>query len=167
MARYIYATERNKMEREFKRLATACREAGMSEDKIEDVHRMLLDELNSNRRYSIHTVSYDSTSSSEEDEPDIFLSRLQRKFLNKFSTTQGEISEWERNAWIEDLDSDEIIAWARTLDEMDFQLITLLTVDGLKQTEIAKLWGITVSAISQRKKRLAKELAQICGKRLK
>lgn len=60
MAGFNYGYERNKMEREFAQIAAVCRAEGIAEDTIELIHRILLDELNSNRRFQTQTQSYDS-----------------------------------------------------------------------------------------------------------
>ncbi|MDE6664254.1 MAG: hypothetical protein K2K46_13060 [Lachnospiraceae bacterium] len=167
MAGYNYGYNRKNLEDEFSEMEGACREAGMSEDRIKEIHRLLLDQLNSDRRYYTHTFSYDGLKFPNGDESGVDNNPLMKTCLNQFNAIPIEISDWRRTVWIEDLDSDEIIAWARALDEDDFQMITFLAVDCLNQTEIAKMWGVTVPAISKRKKRLAKELAQILPEWLK
>lgn len=60
MAGFNYGYARSKMEKEFAQIAAVCRAEGIPEDTIELIHRIMLDELNSNRRFQTHTQSYDS-----------------------------------------------------------------------------------------------------------
>ena len=164
---YNYGYNRKHMEYEFSGIAEACRAAGMPKEKIEEIHRLLLDQLNSDRRFYAHTISCDGLKFPDGGESSIDNNPLMETYPDQFTTVSVEVSDLNKTSWIEDLDSDEITAWVKALDKIDLQLITLLVVDGLKQTEIAKLWGVTVPAISKRKKRLAKELSQILPKWLK
>lgn len=161
MTGYIYATERYKMEQEFKQYAEVFRAAGMSEDKIEAWHRFLLDELNSNRRFQIHTISYDSLQFSDGNMGDEAQSPLMKDYLEEFSAPQVEISEWGYMAWLDDIDTPEIVEWLRTLGEEDILLFTLIIVDGMKQTEAAKILKKHNSAISRKMKGFREKLAKV------
>lgn len=164
MIGYIYATERYKMEHDFKQYAEVFRTAGMSEDKIEAWHRFLLDELNSNRRFWIHTISYDSLQFPDGSMGDEAQSPLMKDYLEEFSAPQVEISEWGYMAWLDDIDTPEIVEWLRTLGERDIRLLALLVVDGLKQTEVAETLGKHDSAISRKMKQLRESLTKILPK---
>lgn len=63
--------------------------------------------------------------------------------------------------WIEDLDTVEIIVWVKKLSEKDIELLTLLSVDGLKQNEVAEMWGVSDAAISKRMKKIRDSLAKV------
>ena len=84
-----------------------------------------------------------------------------KNFSAQLSVTQGEIWEWGRMDWIEDLDTVEIIVWVREQSEKDIELLTLLSVDGLKQKEVAEMWGVSDAAISKRMKKIRESLAEV------
>ena len=54
------------MEKEWKKTAKICKEAGMSDQQISEIYRMWLDELNGDRRFSKHTFSYNEEEEGEK-----------------------------------------------------------------------------------------------------
>lgn len=132
----------------------------ISEEKIEEIHNMLLDELRNDRRYYSHTRSYDSLWLSDDEDIDKARYKLCKKNAKALSITQGEISEWGRYSWIEDIDTPEIAAWVKSLSERDIELITLI-MEGMSQVKIAEIWECSNAAVSKRKKRLIRELAKV------
>lgn len=167
MTGYIYATERYKMEQEFEKIAAICRAEGMPEDKMEALHRFLLDELNSNRRHYTHTISYDSLQFSDGSMANEEQSPLYKDYLKEFSAPQEEISEWHYMAWLDDIDTPEITEWLRTLCDEDILLLTLLVANDLKQTEAAKILKKHDAAISRKIKKLRKDLWNVLPQKLK
>lgn len=159
MAGFNYGYERNKMEQEFAQIAKFCRAEGIPEDTIELMHRILMDELNSDRCYCTHTQSYDALQFPDGEDASVDKNPLMNKYLDNFSTPQVEIWEW--GGWIEDLDTPEVIVWAQGLDEADRLLLTLLAMDSLRQTEAAKILGKHESAISRKMKQLRESLAKV------
>ena len=65
---FHYGHNRKKMEEEFAKIAAACRAEGMPEEKIEMIHRLLLDILNNDRRFYVHTQSYDGLQFADGEE---------------------------------------------------------------------------------------------------
>lgn len=61
-----YYSKRKKMEKEFDWMEMHCLEAGMSVEAIEEIHRMLLDEVNNDRKYYRHNLSLDAATFSDE-----------------------------------------------------------------------------------------------------
>lgn len=147
------------MEQEFAQIAAVCRAEGIPEDTIELIHRILLDELNSDRRYRAHTQSYNALQFPDDKSVGVDNNPLMDKYLDNFSVPQAGIWEWAD--WIEDLDTPEIIVWIQSLSEADRQLLTLLAMDGLKQTEAAKILEKQDSAISRKMKHLRESLAKV------
>lgn len=165
MAGFNYGYERNKMEREFAQIAAVCQAEGIPEDTIELIHRILLDELNSNRRFRTHTQSYDALRFPDEEHASVDNNPLIDKYLENFSVVQVEICEWA--GWIEDLDTPEIIVWAQGLSDTDRLLLNLLAMDSLKQAEVAKILERHGSAISRKMKQLRKSLVKVLPEWLK
>lgn len=165
MAGFNYGYARNKMEREFAQIATVCRAEGIAEDTIELIYCELLKELNCNRRFCSHTLSYDGLKFPNDENTGIDNNPLLADYLEQFCTPQVEIWEWA--GWIEDLDTPEIIVWAQGLNEIDRQLLTLLAMDGLRQKEVAKILKKHDSAISRKMKQLRESLVKALPERLR
>lgn len=164
---FNYGYGRKKMEEEFAEIKAVCRKEGMSEESIEEIRRMMLDELNSNRRFYRHTQPLDGLQFADGEEAEEERSPLLDKFLGRLSVTQGEIYEWGRMDWIEDLDTVETIVWVKEQSEKDIELLTLLSVDGLKQKEVAGMWNVSPTAISKRMKKIRESLAKVLPEWLK
>lgn len=149
------------MEQEFERIAAVCRVEGMSEDKIKAIHRVMLDELNSDRKFQTHMLSYDGLQFPNGDRAEEGASPLLKDYLERFSVVQAGISEWGRFSWLDDIETPEIIVWLQSLSEGDILLLTLLVVDDMRQTEAAKVLGKHGSAISRKLKQLRKSLEKV------
>lgn len=161
---YNYARERRRMELEFAEIAEQCRAAGVLEEEIEDIHRFMLDELNSDRRFHTHTQSLDGFEFSDGGAADESRSPLLEIYIEQLSVCQCEISEWERLDWIEDVNKPQLAKWLKTLPRKDIELLTLLYVDDLPQKQIAELCGCSEAAISKRKARLLKNAKKFLSK---
>ena len=155
------------MEERFAKTTVICREYGMAEESIGVIHRLELDLLNHDRCFYTHMQSYDGLQFADESEADEGRSPLLKKFQEQLSVTQVEICEWSRMSWIEDLDTDEIILWVKSQSEKNIELLTLVTVDGLKQTEVAGMWGVSDAAISKRMKKIRTSLEKILPESLR
>lgn len=165
MAGFNYGYARNKMEKEFAQIAAVCRAEGIPEDTIELIHRIMLDELNSERRHYTHTQSYDALQFPDGEDTSVDNNPLVNKYLKSFSAPEVQICEWA--GWVEDLDTPEIIEWVQSLDENDRQLLTLLAMDDLKQTEAAKILKKHDSAISRKMKQLRESLEKVLPEKLR
>ena len=162
---FNYGYARNKMEQEFAQIAEVCRAEGIPEDTIELIHRILLDELNSERRHCTHTQSYDALQFPDGEGASVDNNPLVNKYLESFSAPEVQIWKWA--GWVEDLDTPEIIVWIQSLSETDRQLLTLLAMDGLKQTEAAKILEKHDSAISRHMRQLRESLQKVLPERLR
>ena len=156
-----YASMRKKMEKEFEQMKQPCVEVNMPDEAIEEMHRIMLDEVNNDRKYYKHNAPLDIVASSENEKSDESWSPYYKQHLEQFSVCQPEISEWGRDAWIEDLDTPEIIVWAKGLSETDMEILTYLMVERLQKQEIAAILGYSPSTISRHLKRMEKELKKI------
>lgn len=164
---FNYGKRKTEKEKEFEKIAEICQEEGIPENSIEEIHRLLIDELNSDRRYYTHTQPYDGLQFSDGEVADESNSPLLEKFLERFSATQCEISEWGRISWMEEIDSPEIVLWLKSLSGRDIEFLTLIIIDGMSQTEIAARWGCSNTSVSKRKKRIRSSLEAILPERLK
>lgn len=162
-----YGKGRYMVELETDRMAAICREENMAAEKMDAIHRMLLDILNNDRKYYAHTQSYDNLEFSDGSKADEGHSPLLNKFMDKLSVCHPDICEWGRLDWMEDIDTLEIAVWIKSQSEQNIELLTLIIVDGHKQKEIAELWGCSDAAISKRMKSIRNSLLEILPERLK
>lgn len=162
-----YGKGRYIVERETDRMVTICQKENKAFDKIDTMHRMLLDDLNNDRKFYAHTQSYDNLEFPDGSKADEGSSPLLAKFMDKLSVSQPNICEWGRLEWVEDIDTLEIAVWIKSQSEQNIELLTLIIVDGLKQKEIAELWGCSNAAISKRLKCIRNSLLEILPERLK
>ncbi len=162
-----YAHNRKIMEKGFAKTEVICRENGMLEESIEEIYCMDLALLNNDRRFYTHTQSYDGAQFADGGETNEGHSPLLGKFQEQLSVAQAEICGWSRMSWIEDLDTEEVILWVKGQTEKNLELLTLIVVDGLKQTEVAKMWKVSDAAISKRMKKMKKSLEKVLPEWLK
>lgn len=127
----------------------------------------MLDILNNDRRFYVHTLSYDGLEDEDGNGMDNARLLLFSKFIERFSVHQSEICKWGRLAWIDDIDTPEIIIWLKSLNEDDIFMLTLLVVDGMRQREIAQVLEKHDSAISRKMKHLRKSLTKVLPEQLK
>lgn len=154
--KFNYASERKRMEREFAAIAEQCRVAGIAEELIEDIHRNMLDELNSDRRFYTHTQSLDGFEFSDGETADESRSPLFERYIEQLSVCPSEISEWGRHDWINDINDPQLKNWIDTLSQEDVEFLTLIFADDLTQKQIAELRGCSEAAVSKKKARLFK-----------
>lgn len=145
------------MEKEFEWMKQCCLEENKSDEMIEEIHRMLLDELNSDRKYYNHNQSPDTVHSSKDKKPGKRWSSSYENRLRQSSVCLSEIGEWGRYDWIEDLDTLEIIVWAKELSDRDKEIVTYLIKSNLQKQEIAEVLGCSPSAISKHLKNMKKD----------
>ncbi len=160
MASFIYAYHRKIMEKKWEETAKICKEAEMSDQQISEIYRMWLDELNGDRRFAKHTLSYN-----EEEGEKRLLSLSYAMYQS--GMTQDEFSGCGRYSWIDDIVTPEIVMWLKSLNEIEIELLTMLVVDGLNQSEAAKKLGKCPSDISRRIRRLRESLEKILPEYLK
>ena len=120
---------------------------------------MWLDEVNVDRRFANYTFSF-------VEEGEKILSSLSYSMYQS-GMTQDEFSGCGRYSWIDDIATPEIVMWLKSLNEIEIELLTMLVVDGLNQSEAAKKLGKCPSDISRRIKRLRKSLGKILPEYLK
>lgn len=161
-----YWQNRGKMEGEFTEIAKLGLKGNMSEENIEAIHELMLEDMNNDRRFFKHTQPYDAAFA-DGDEAEEGCSPLLDKFMEQLSVVQPEICEWGRTMWLEDIDTPEICEWLKSLKEAEVSMLTLLVADGMKQTEVAKVLEKHDSAISQKMKQFRKSLEKVLPEQLK
>lgn len=164
---YNYGYGREKMEKEFEKVAKEYRDAGVSKEWIEYIHRLDLDDLNNERKFYRHTVFIESAKFSDDKYADESNFRLYKKYQEQLQAPEVRIYDLECGSWPEYVDTPELVEWLKTLNPQDIDLLTYQIQDGLIQTDLARLLKVSDAAISKKMKRLRKDLEKFLQARLK
>lgn len=144
---FYYAKEKRLFEEEWSKLLVEYREAGMTEEAIEEMYQYDLKWLLSRRRYANHTQPLPDEIIDDEDE------QSWSTLINKFPSMTTAFDEYmaeDRYAWIETVDDPILAVKLKALSLNDLELLTLIVVDVYKQAEIARLRGCSKNAISKK-----------------
>ena len=112
----------------------------MSDTAIQKMHDFDWEVFKQERIYRLHTQDlgigiFDEPSAKQEDK-----SALMKKFLESVSRWD-DYTTASRYGWIEEVDDPSIYKQLQALRKADLELLTLIVVDGLSQTEIAAVLG--------------------------
>ncbi len=147
------ATERARFEKEQAQKRKEYLAAGMTEEQIQALRSYDEEWYKSRRREARHTqrlniVATDEDSCNEEE-----MNPLLKKFLHSFSVEDKHF-ENERFGWIEQIEDRTLYEAINALSVKDKEILTLLLYDGMKQSDIAELFGIKKAAMSRKIGRL-------------
>ena len=152
---FNYAAEKKKFKTLWARLRREYRAAGMSDTAIQKMHDFDWEVFKQERIYRLHTQDlgsgiFDEPSAEQEDK-----SALMKKFLESVSRWD-DYTTASRYGWIEEVDDPSIYKQLQALRKADLELLTLIVVDGLSQTEIAAAFGCSPQNIFGRLKKIRK-----------
>ena len=127
----------------------------MSDAAIQKMHDFDWEVFKQERIYRLHTQDlgigiFDEPSAKQEDK-----SALMKKFLESVSRWD-DYTTASRYGWIEEVDDPSIYKQLQALRKADLELLTLIVVDGLSQTEIAAVLGCSPQNIFGRLKKIRK-----------
>jgi len=145
--------ERNIFDEEQKRLAAEYRDAGMTEEQIEQMYQFDLDAFNSTRRFFEHNQQIPDNIFGTNDEG---LCPLNDKFLEVMSVTKEQSDVKSRYWWIEEIEDPQLAQKVRALPEKDIELITLIAFENYTHKEASVLFGVTRSGVTKRVEQLRK-----------
>ncbi|MGL0834068.1 RNA polymerase subunit sigma-70 [Faecalibacterium duncaniae] len=150
---FNYAREKRMFDREWEQLHKEYVAAGMSEAAIAQMKAFDWGWFCSRRVYSDHTQSLPEESPYDEEGR----STLFRKFAAlSVAFEQGQASD--RYAWVETIEDEELYRQLRTLSAADLELITLIAMEGYRQSDVARMWGCSQVAVHKRMKKIKKIL---------
>ena len=152
---FNYAKEKRDFDREWEQLRAEYEAAGMSAQDISTLYDFDLQWFCSRRRFINHTQSLPAEVIEGEDSRE--QSSLLRKFA-AFSVSLNESAMGGRYGWMEEIDNPRLLDKLRKLSHEDLVLLTLLSIDGYTQTEIALSKGCSQNAISKKYLRIKKVL---------
>lgn len=153
---FNYSYEKNKFDKEWKRIETEYRNAGMSESDINIMKEFDWNFFKLRRTETLHTYQLNIGNISNDKPEDEMNSTLFYKFPDKF--LQTDIQNHSRYWWLEELDSDELLKRVKCLSRDDIELLTLYVFDEKTQNEIAKILKISQKAVSKRLAKIKKFL---------
>ena len=144
--------ERVRLENKWKKLRIQYREAGMSEEAIQEMYNFDVQVVNSEQRYYRHTkdlsISDTGTDCASENE------RVDEAVLtaDTYSETKTGFS------WVGEIKDIRLYAGLENLSVEDLRLITLYFHDGYSTVELSKVYGIGQQSISKRILKITKFL---------
>lgn len=152
---FNYAKEKRQFDLEWNRLQKEYSDAGMSLSSIEAMRSYDWEMFLSRRTYENHTQSLPDTYLSGEVEGQ------QSVLFKKFSSLSAAFGEEDfsgRYAWIGSIGNTALSKKLAMLPVQDLELLTFIVLEEHDQCELARIWGCSQSAISQRLKKIKKFL---------
>ena len=142
---FNYARERLKFDVRWKKLQEEYRNAGMSEEAIQEMYDFDLEVFRQRRRHEsrkqpLPTEEYGEDG--KENRVDWFA-----KFDN-LTVSFDESELFGRFAWVESISNPDLTYRLKKLSQSDLELLTLFAIEGYSQTEIARLQGCSQQNIS-------------------
>lgn len=130
---------------------------------IQKMHDFDWEVFKQERIYRLHTQDlgigiFDEPSAKQEDK-----SALMKKFLESVSRWD-DYTTASRYGWIEEVDDPSIYKQLQALRKADLELLTLIVVDGLSQTEIAPFWGAPTETFLPGLKKIQKNFPKVIEK---
>jgi DNA-directed RNA polymerase specialized sigma subunit len=158
---FNYGRETKKFEARWRILQETYEAAGMSETDIQEMRVFDWEELKGARRFWAHNQSLEGFVFSDGDAAGEDRSPLLKRYSERFSVRQPEISAWGRYDWVEDIDTPELARRLKALPMTTLELLTQLLADGMSRAEASRKMGVSRAAVTQRINRVKKALSEI------
>ena len=142
---YNHGKEEKQFQRMWRRFRKEYREAGMSDEAIEEMYRFDRDVFNRDRAFEIHRhipLPMNNYYSDEYD-PDYYEEP-------EYPVSDESSPEHSRYWWTEEIDNPMLAAYIKTLSSKDIDLITMFYFEGFTQKEIAEKMVVSQQAVSKR-----------------
>ena len=144
--------EHVRLENKWKKLRIQYREAGMSEEAIQEMYNFDVQVVNSEQRYYRHSkylafndADTEDTHSNDRYEEAILMADTYRETKSRFT-------------WIGEIEDERLLSALEKLKEEDLKILTLYAYDGYTVTELSKVYGIAQQNISKRILKITKFL---------
>lgn len=125
--------ERRKLNAKWEQLRVQYREAGMSEEAIQEMYEFDLGVLNSERAYDANTVAV----CDGEDDVDARKAADLKQYEAAITVTDTYHETKSRFAWIGEVENERLLAALESLSELDLKILTLYVYAGYTESEIA------------------------------
>lgn len=126
------------------------REAGMSEDKIQQMYDYDWDWFKSKRRFAKHNNTYGDFEKDENEMP-FFLSKSDERL-------RDSLLELESFPLLDQIESYDLFRALQELKPADYKLLIQRCIEGIQVKELAKLHGCSSSNICVKLKKIHKQL---------
>lgn len=131
------------------------RRLGMSELQIKEMYEFDLRTFNSNRRYYSHTQSLETLNSGDcGDQEDLV---LMQKFKDSLTVSLDDTGHHASDWWVEEIENPKLARIVKALSPQEIHLLTLYVFEGMKQSDLAEIFGVTQQSISKKTKHLFKK----------
>ena len=149
---FNYAREKRRFNKEWERLQEEYAAAGMDDTAIARMKEFDWQWFCSRRTYARHNQPLPDDGNIPEDRTVLF-----RKFP-KLSVELGQQALPDPYSWIQEIEDEELYERLCSLKKEEKELLYLIVAEGYTQAEVARLWGCSRSAISQRMKKIRNSL---------
>ena len=149
---FHYAREKKKFDAEWAKTAAWYKAEGMSDEDIEAMRRFDWAEFCSRRAYENRTQPLPEETIEADSASTLF-----QKFEQLTTSLDAETFSG-RSDWIEQIEDGALAGRLKQLSPADLELLTLLIVDGLSQTEIASRYHVSRQTINEKIMRIKKFL---------
>ena len=151
---FHYGIEQRKFDKEWEQMEQEYRTAGMTEEQIVAMREYDWAWFCSQRIFGNRTQVLPNEQYEDESEQ----SCLFQKFESlSFRWDAGDIDH-TRYGWLSAVEDERLFHRLCKLSPEDLELLTLLFVDGYRQTDVAHLWNCSRSAVTQKLKKIKKYL---------
>ena len=154
--------ERAKVEKEQAEKRKKYLAAGMTEEEIQTLLNFDKNYFRSQRREATHTQRLNISAFAESERVEEPKNPLLKKFLHSL-TVEDKHFEGDRYGWIEEIENKKLYLAIKSLSNADKELLTQYIFDGLTQTEIAEIEGVTNVVICKKIKRIKEFLKKFLG----
>lgn len=151
---FNYAKERREFEAEWKKLRRQYREAGFSEDKINEMYNFDDEAFRKRRGYVNHNQLLPPEDFGEDGEQ-------RTSLFGKFELLTAAPDEGafaSRSDWVDTVSDPALTYRLKQLKQTDLELLTLFAIEEYSQSEIAWLLGCSQQNISHKITRIKKYL---------
>ena len=156
---FNYGLEKRKFTKEWKKLYSEYKAAGMSEEDIQDIYAFDLNVFRKNRTEFQRTQPLSEISCDDGTEQGESMSALLKKFSSALSVCDKySFQSNPRFAWVDEMENDELYRKIISLPKRDMDLLTLIAFEGYSQREVAEIRGIAPAAICKKIVKLKKLL---------
>lgn len=146
--KFNYQTEKRRFDEKWKRLYEEYKEAGMTEQMIQEMYELDWDEFKRERVFARHNQYMEPyINESNEFSQDEGQNALLKKFMEHL--TVNDVYFDKGFGWMEEIDSEPIYKALKSLSEVQLEILTEYVFQKNTQKEIAKKLGISQSALSQ------------------
>ena len=147
---YNHGKELRKFLRKWKKLRKEYKEAGMSDEAIEEMFLFDKNEFKRNRVFMEH-IHFDlpkNNSGTDGEEDDNDFEQEDEEF--KVAVSDEYSAAHSRYWWVERIENPKLVAYLKSLSREELEFITLFYIDRYTQKEIAKILNISQQAVSKR-----------------